>query len=86
MTWRDKFRPIIAQVLKEHAGEEDKEIRRALRAVWSERREQRSWPYRIWLDEIAAQRGRRTRPKKKVQSMTAEEAREWMRKRQLPLF
>ena len=86
MTWRDKFRPIIAEVLKAHAGETDAEIRRALRAAWSEKRAQGSWPYKVWLEEIAAQRGQRTRPRKKVQRMTAKEAREWMSKKQMPLF
>jgi hypothetical protein len=87
MTWRDRFRPMIAEVLAAHAGAGEKTLRRALREAWpyTMTRGGAAWPYKVWLDEIARQRGKR-KPARKLRRMTAEEAREWMRKRQLPLF
>jgi hypothetical protein len=62
-SWRDYCRPIIARVLKETQGAEDKEIRKALHDAYPFG--QREYhPYKIWLDEIQVQRGL----KKKKQS------------------
>lgn len=57
-SWRDRARPIIAEVLAENAGKADEEIRKALREAypWGERAMQ---PYKIWLDEIKVQLGKR---------------------------
>lgn len=60
-TWRDKARPIIAEVLLEHAGEDEKEIRSALRDAypWFERK---YWPYKVWCDEIRRQMNKKESP------------------------
>lgn len=57
-TWRDHCRPIIARVLAEHAGETTPQIRAALKAVYPFGLFQYH-PYKIWLDEIARQMGRK---------------------------
>lgn len=58
-SWRDIARPLIAKVLQENAGKPDAEIRKALREAypWGERAMQ---PYKIWIDEIKVQLGKRT--------------------------
>lgn len=86
-TWRQHAAPLIARILLETAGRPEAEIRRALRVAfpWGERD---NWPYRVWRDEIAAQRngkrpslrGRR-RPPQSVRGAGAGGDR-----RQLPLF
>lgn len=55
VSWRDRARPIIAQVLAETAGQDEKAIRRALYEAypWHERR---MYPYAVWLSEIKRQR------------------------------
>jgi len=60
LTWRDRFRPLIAQALAETAGQPEQEIRRALRAVWEEAGmgAREHWPYDVYLSEIRRQRGR----------------------------
>lgn len=56
MTWRDRARPIVARVLAATQGMDERTIRRALRAAYPF-----GWranhPYKIWLDEVATQRG-----------------------------
>lgn len=55
-TWREHAAPIIAKVLKDTKGKTDKEIRKALREAYPYG--QREYhPYKIWCDEIRAQRG-----------------------------
>lgn len=61
--WRDYARPIIARVLKENAGADEQTIKRALKDAYPFG--QREYhPYKIWLDEIAVQRG--TKKKKNI--------------------
>lgn len=55
-TWRDKARPIIARVLRETAGQDEKAIKRALRDAYPFGPRQYH-PYKIWCDEVQAQRG-----------------------------
>jgi hypothetical protein len=57
-TTRDECRPIIARVLKENEGKPENEIRKALRDAfpWPPRKYH---PYKIWLDEIRVQMGKR---------------------------
>jgi hypothetical protein len=102
MTWRDKFRPAIAEVIARHAAPEGERGRKLLAAALRERwrdmtlesYERHGYPYKIWLDEIAVQTGKRAkrdRPRRriaarKLRSITVAEAREWLRKRQLKLF
>ena len=56
--WRNRCAPIIRQVLAEFAGAEEKVIRAALRDAYPFC-ERKYHPYKIWLDEIARQRGRK---------------------------
>lgn len=93
MTWRDRFRPIIAGVLASNPNADEKALRQALREAWPRREPRGSWPYRIWLDEIRRQLDQRrglhvidTRPRRKVRTMTAEQARQWIEERQMKLF
>lgn len=54
--WREHARPIIARVLSETRGKSEAEIRTALREAYPFG--PRAYhPYKIWLDEIARQRG-----------------------------
>ena len=57
-TWRDVARPIIAKVLEETKGKPDIEIRQALFNAYPFG-ERRYTPYKIWLDEIQRQRGKK---------------------------
>jgi adenine-specific DNA glycosylase len=62
--WRDVCRPIIAQVLKDTQGKPEQDIRRALRDAYPFN-ERKMWPYKVWLSEIALQRGKAKRAWKK---------------------
>jgi hypothetical protein len=52
-TWRDRMRPIIAQVLRETNGVE-KAARKKLRTVRPFKL-RRGWAYKVWLNEIRLQ-------------------------------
>ncbi len=56
MSWREHARPIIARVLADTVGRPDTEVRKALRDAYPFGPRQHH-PYKIWLDEIARQRG-----------------------------
>ncbi len=58
MSWRDKARPIIGTILRDLAGADEAEIKKALRDAYPFG-ERRYHPYKIWLDEIRLQRGLR---------------------------
>jgi hypothetical protein len=93
MTWRDKFRPIVARVIAENGGADAKALKAALRDAYP-CEERMGWTYKVWLDEIALQTGRRKRPdrpRRRIASRTLRdlkeaEVREWNAKRQLKLF
>jgi hypothetical protein len=57
-SWRDRARPIIQKVLQETKGQDEKAVRKALREAypWHERS---MHPYKIWLDEIKIQTGKK---------------------------
>ena len=55
-TWRDLARPVIAKVLSENKGAEEKVINRALREAYPFGVREHH-PYKIWCDEIRRQRG-----------------------------
>ena len=55
MTWRDRARPLIAQVLRETAGKAEAEIKKALFDAYPFGPRQYH-PYAVWLDEIKRQR------------------------------
>lgn len=69
LTWRQRMAPLIAQTLKETAGQPEKVIRRALRETWNDAGfgERAMHPYKTWCDEVRRQRGlkKSKRPKKK---------------------
>ena len=56
--WRRKAAPFIAEVLTANAGRPEHVIRAALRAAYPFGPREHH-PYRIWLDEIRVQTGRR---------------------------
>jgi len=66
-TWRERARPVIARVLRENKGQDEKVIGKALKDAypWGERKYQ---PYKMWLDEIRRQRGLKPTKPKKVES------------------
>lgn len=53
--WRSKAAPIIAQVLRETEGQDEKAVRDALRDAYPFGPRQYH-PYKIWCDEIHRQR------------------------------
>lgn len=64
-TWRERARPIIARVLRETKGHDEKAIKKALRDAypWGDRK---MHPYKTWLDEIRRQRGLKPAQPRKV--------------------
>jgi|GEM_PF-6020674 hypothetical protein len=69
MTWREKLRPIVQAVIREHCGAfgridppEERLVRKALFTEWDRRGlgVRANQPYRIWLDEISKQLAGRT--------------------------
>lgn len=64
MTWRDKARPIIEEVLSRCKGKPEKEIKKALREAypWGPRN---NYPYKVWLDECKVQMGKKKVRQKK---------------------
>lgn len=60
MAWRDYAAPIIAKVLKENRGKPEKEVRKALKEAYPFG-ERKYHPYKIWLDEIKIQTGKKKR-------------------------
>ena len=55
-SWREIAAPIIARVLAETAGADEKTIRRALRDAYPFG-ERAMFPYKAWQAEVARQRG-----------------------------
>jgi hypothetical protein len=64
--WRKQAAPIIAEVLKETAGQDEKAIREALKEVYPFG-PRKYHPYVIWRDEVARQRGLKKRTAKQRQ-------------------
>ena len=56
-TWRDYFRPIIAEVIGVFSpGDDVAYVRKAVLASWPpDLFERKYWPYRVWLDEVRRQ-------------------------------
>ena len=59
-SWREKAAPIIERVLKETQGKPEAEIVKALFDAYPFGPRQYH-PYKIWLDEIKIQRGKKSR-------------------------
>lgn len=57
-TWRDVASPVIAGVLQKTKGCEESIIKKALYDAYPFG-ERQYHPYKIWLDEIRVQRGKR---------------------------
>lgn len=70
-SWRDKARPIVAQVLRDTEGKTEPEIKQALFDAYPFGQRHYT-PYKIWLDEIRRQRGLITKPSNKDQKRIAE--------------
>lgn len=75
MTWRERFRPIVQAIIREHCGAfgridpaEERLVRKALFTEWDRRGggPRAHHPYRIWLDEISKQLAPRTSNKCKT--------------------
>jgi hypothetical protein len=58
--WRRYAAPIIERVLAEHAGRPEPELRQALRDAYPFGPKE-NHPYKIWLDEINVQLGKKPR-------------------------
>lgn len=69
MSWREKAKPIIADVIATVGTDDRKALRKALREAYPFGQRQYH-PYRIWCDEIARQLGEKpvlgTREKKAI--------------------
>lgn len=81
-SWRDRAKPIIERVLRETAGQDEALIRAALRAAYPFGQRQYH-PYKVWLDEIARQRGTRM---VKARKGTPKRAQQEAAERTLSLF
>ncbi len=57
-TWRDNARPIIADVIKRVGSDDEKALKKALREAYPYG-ERANHPYKIWLDEIKVQTGKK---------------------------
>lgn len=73
MTRREFYAPIIAAVLRKHPTD-TRERRKALRDAYPAG-ERAHWPYKVWLDEIARQTGRKPAPKAKGSAPATGQAR-----------
>jgi hypothetical protein len=64
-SWRERFAPEIRRVIRENAGQPEKVVRKALRDLWDEAHmgERAMHPYKVFLDEIRVQLGKK-RPHK----------------------
>ena len=58
--WRERYAPLIASILAEHAGKLERELRKILREAFPSGPRQYH-PYKIWLSEIAFQLGKKKR-------------------------
>jgi hypothetical protein len=58
--WREKSRPIIAQVIKEHKDKPDQELKKALFEAYPFGA-RKYHPYKVWLDEVSKQLGKKKR-------------------------
>lgn len=65
-TWRDSAKPIIAEVIKAHVGQDIKVIKKALREAYPFG-ERKYHPYKIWNDEVKGQLGTK---KKKIKGQS----------------
>lgn len=57
-SWRDIARPIIAKVIKDNPGLDDKDMKKKISEEYPFG-ERAMHPYKIWLDEIKVQLGKK---------------------------
>jgi len=67
-TWREIAAPIIYRVIREVGQKDEKALRKALREAYPFG-EREMWPYKVWLDEIRRQTGKRKPPRKVIEAM-----------------
>lgn len=67
-TWRDNARPIIARVLAETKGQDEKAIHNALHNAYPFG-ERRMHPYKVWCSEVKAQRNKMPAQKEQAASL-----------------
>jgi hypothetical protein len=67
-TWRERFAPAIREVILKHKGESENAIRKALRELWDAAGmgERRYHPYKVFLEEVRRQLGKKKPTKKLV--------------------
>lgn len=53
-TWRERCKPIIAEVIAKNKGKTEKDIRQALSEAYPFG-QRKHYPYKVWLDEIKVQ-------------------------------
>jgi hypothetical protein len=70
-SWRDIFAPIIADVIRRIGTEDMRRLRSELRKAFPAG-ERRYWPYKVWLDEIRIQLGRKKIKQKRTTPTPAE--------------
>jgi hypothetical protein len=60
-TWRARFAPAIRRVIRENQGQPEAVVRKALRDLWDEAGmgERAMHPYKVFLDEIRKQLGKK---------------------------
>ena len=70
-TWREIARPIIAKVIAEN-GDDGGKLKRALFEAYPFG-QRKHFPYKVWLDEIKIQTGRKPVRSRKTQTPTMAE-------------
>jgi len=61
VTWRESYRPIIAEVIERVGTDDMKVLRKALRDAFPSP-PRKYHPYKMWLDEVKVQLGTKKRP------------------------
>ena len=65
-TWRDRAKAVIAQIVAEHAGADEKTLRKVLRERYPFG-ERAMFPYKVWCQEVAIATGAAARKRAKEQ-------------------
>ncbi len=60
-TWRDRCRPVIAEVIERVGRDDERALRRELRKAFPFGPKS-YYPYRVWLDEIKVQLNKKPKP------------------------
>lgn len=57
-TWRQRAKPVIMEVIRKVGLSDEKRLRKALKEAYPFG-ERRNFPYKVWLDEIKVQTGKK---------------------------